>query len=70
MEGASPTKLILDDIEILRVHYYHTLRHWYDRTVAAKERSSRVKASVDDNRMPIIKHDSSEFNRPAGYLLT
>jgi len=37
MEGSEPNKLLPTDIEILRVHYYHTLRHWYDRTVAAKE---------------------------------
>jgi cyclopropane-fatty-acyl-phospholipid synthase len=37
MEGSEPNKLILGDVEVLRVHYYHTLRHWYDRTVAAKE---------------------------------
>jgi cyclopropane-fatty-acyl-phospholipid synthase len=37
MEGSEPNKLLLTDIEVLRVHYYHTLRHWYDRAVAAKE---------------------------------
>jgi cyclopropane-fatty-acyl-phospholipid synthase len=30
-------KLIASDIETLRVHYAHTIQHWYDRTVAAKE---------------------------------
>jgi cyclopropane-fatty-acyl-phospholipid synthase len=30
-------KLIASDIETLRVHYAHTLQHWYDRTVAAKD---------------------------------
>jgi cyclopropane-fatty-acyl-phospholipid synthase len=30
-------KLIAADIETLRVHYAHTIQHWYDRTVAAKE---------------------------------
>ncbi|HEY1125897.1 MAG TPA: cyclopropane-fatty-acyl-phospholipid synthase family protein [Sphingobium sp.] len=37
MQGSEPNKLLPTDIEILRVHYYHTLRHWYDRTVAAKD---------------------------------
>ncbi len=36
MAGSEPNKLIPTDIEVLRVHYYHTLRHWYDRAVAAK----------------------------------
>jgi cyclopropane-fatty-acyl-phospholipid synthase len=30
-------KLIASDIETLRVHYAHTIQHWYDRTVAVKE---------------------------------
>jgi cyclopropane-fatty-acyl-phospholipid synthase len=30
-------KLIASDVETLRVHYAHTIQHWYDRTVAAKE---------------------------------
>jgi cyclopropane-fatty-acyl-phospholipid synthase len=30
-------KLIAADIETLRLHYAHTIQHWYDRTVAAKE---------------------------------
>jgi cyclopropane-fatty-acyl-phospholipid synthase len=29
-------KLIASDIETLRLHYAHTIQHWYDRTVAAK----------------------------------
>ncbi len=37
MQGSEPNKLFPTDIEVLRVHYYHTLRHWYDRAVAAKE---------------------------------
>jgi cyclopropane-fatty-acyl-phospholipid synthase len=28
-------RLIISDLEVLRLHYYHTIRHWYDRTVAA-----------------------------------
>ena len=36
--GASESvKLISSDIETLRLHYAYTLRHWYDRTVAAKD---------------------------------
>jgi cyclopropane-fatty-acyl-phospholipid synthase len=31
-------KLIASDIETLRVHYAHTIQHWYDRTVAAKDK--------------------------------
>jgi cyclopropane-fatty-acyl-phospholipid synthase len=38
MEGSEPNKLLLTDVEVLRVHYYHTLRHWYDRAVAAKDK--------------------------------
>jgi cyclopropane-fatty-acyl-phospholipid synthase len=37
MQGSEPNKLLPTDIEVLRVHYYHTLRHWHDRAVAAKE---------------------------------
>lgn len=29
-------KLIAADVETLRLHYAHTIRHWYDRTVAAR----------------------------------
>lgn len=36
--GASETvKLIVADVETLRLHYAHTLEHWYRRTIAAKE---------------------------------
>ena len=38
MEGSEPNKLLLTDVEVLRVHYYHTLRHWHDRAVAAKDK--------------------------------
>ena len=30
-------KLIAADIETLRLHYAHTIQHWYDRAVAAKD---------------------------------
>ena len=31
-------KLIAADVETLRLHYAYTIQHWYDRTVAARER--------------------------------
>jgi cyclopropane-fatty-acyl-phospholipid synthase len=30
-------RLILSDVEVLRLHYGYTLQHWYERTGAAKE---------------------------------
>ncbi|MCW2413080.1 MULTISPECIES: SAM-dependent methyltransferase [unclassified Sphingobium] len=36
MEGSEPNRLLLTDIEVLRMHYYYTLEHWYQRTLAAK----------------------------------
>jgi cyclopropane-fatty-acyl-phospholipid synthase len=38
LEGSEPNKLLLTDVEVLRVHYYHTLKHWYERTVAAQDK--------------------------------
>ena len=36
--GASEhARLIVSDVEALRLHYAMTLDHWYDRTIAAKE---------------------------------
>ncbi|SFS05044.1 SAM-dependent methyltransferase [Sphingomonas jatrophae] len=35
--GSEGTKLIVSDVETLRLHYAYTLDHWYDRTVAARE---------------------------------
>ena len=36
--GASQkARLIASDVETLRLHYAHTLNHWYDRTVAARD---------------------------------
>jgi cyclopropane-fatty-acyl-phospholipid synthase len=29
--------MIVTDVEVLRLHYAHTLDHWYERTVAARE---------------------------------
>jgi len=37
LEASEHNRLLLTDVEVLRLHYYHTLRHWYDRTVAAKD---------------------------------
>jgi cyclopropane-fatty-acyl-phospholipid synthase len=28
----------VSDVEVLRLHYAHTLRAWYERTVAAREK--------------------------------
>lgn len=30
-------RFLLTDVEVLRLHYAHTLQHWYDRTAAAKD---------------------------------
>jgi len=30
-------RLIMTDCETLRFHYYHTIRHWYDRTAAQRD---------------------------------
>jgi len=37
LEGSERNRLLLTDVEVLRLHYYHTLRHWYGRCVAAKD---------------------------------
>ncbi|MGK6318848.1 class I SAM-dependent methyltransferase [Sphingomonas sp. DT-204] len=34
--GYEGIRMFCTDIEVLRLHYAHTLKHWYDRTVAAK----------------------------------
>jgi len=38
MEGSEPNRLLLTDVEVLRLHYYYTLAHWHQRVVAARER--------------------------------
>ncbi len=38
MQGSEPNKLLLTDVEVLRVHYFHTLRHWYERAVEARDK--------------------------------
>ena len=30
-------RMFLTDVEVLRLHYAHTLQHWYDRTARARE---------------------------------
>ena len=35
-------RLIAADVETLRFHYYHTIRHWYDRTLAAEAEIVRL----------------------------
>ncbi|TVV76157.1 SAM-dependent methyltransferase [Sphingomonas solaris] len=35
--ASESVKLIASDVETLRLHYGLTLRHWYDRTVAARD---------------------------------
>jgi len=37
MQASEPNKLMVTDVEVLRLHYGLTLRRWYDRTVAARE---------------------------------
>lgn len=37
MEGSEPNKLIVTDIEVLRLHYAFTLQEWYRRTLAARD---------------------------------
>ena len=37
MLGSEPNRLLLTDVEVLRLHYYHTLRHWYARVLDARE---------------------------------
>ncbi|MBO9714371.1 cyclopropane-fatty-acyl-phospholipid synthase family protein [Sphingomonas sp.] len=36
-QGYEGMRYYLTDLEVLRMHYGHTLKHWYDRTTAAKE---------------------------------
>lgn len=38
MAGSEPNKLMVTDIEVLRLHYALTLREWYRRTIAAREK--------------------------------
>jgi cyclopropane-fatty-acyl-phospholipid synthase len=36
MEASERNRLLLTDLEVLRLHYYYTLRHWYGRVVDAR----------------------------------
>jgi cyclopropane-fatty-acyl-phospholipid synthase len=36
-QGYEGMRYFMTDVEVLRLHYAKTLRHWYERTVAAKE---------------------------------
>lgn len=37
-EGYEGLRLMLTDVEVLRLHYAHTLQHWYDRAMANREK--------------------------------
>ena len=38
MDGSEPNKLIVTDVEVLRLHYAITLEEWYRRTLASREK--------------------------------
>lgn len=35
--ASEPTRMIVSDVEVLRIHYALTLDHWYDRTCARRD---------------------------------
>ena len=37
VRGYEGLGMLMTDVEVLRLHYAYTLRHWYERTVAAKD---------------------------------
>lgn len=37
IKASEPNQLMLTDAEVLRMHYYYTLQHWYERVVAARD---------------------------------
>ncbi|MBX9795420.1 cyclopropane-fatty-acyl-phospholipid synthase family protein [Sphingomonas sp.] len=37
VRGSEGLRMFLTDVEVLRLHYAHTLQHWYDRTTAARD---------------------------------
>ncbi len=37
LRGHENLRFFLTDVEVLRLHYGHTLQHWYDRATAARE---------------------------------
>ena len=44
VRASETARLIVADVETLRLHYAHTLQHWYDRTVA---RRAEIEALYD-----------------------
>ncbi len=36
-KGYEGLRFYMTDVEVLRMHYGHTLKHWYDRTIAARD---------------------------------
>ena len=38
MHGSERNSLLLTDVEVLRLHYYYTLRHWYRRVVESEDK--------------------------------
>jgi cyclopropane-fatty-acyl-phospholipid synthase len=41
-QGYEGMRFFLTDVEVLRKHYGHTLKHWYDRTAAAHDEIVRI----------------------------
>ena len=37
LRGHEELRFFLTDVEVLRLHYGHTLQHWYDRAMAARD---------------------------------
>ncbi|MEH3108398.1 MAG: cyclopropane-fatty-acyl-phospholipid synthase [Sphingomonas fennica] len=37
VEASQKVRLIVSDVEVLRLHYAHTIAHWYERTVAERD---------------------------------
>jgi cyclopropane-fatty-acyl-phospholipid synthase len=37
LRGHEELRFFLTDVEVLRLHYGHTLQHWYDRAMAARQ---------------------------------
>ena len=42
MNGLEPSRLFLTDVEILRLHYAKTLRHWRERFTAQWDRAAQI----------------------------
>src|SRR5437868_15163232 len=41
-EASQPVRLIVSDVEILRLHYAYTLREWLERFTAARDRMVKL----------------------------